>query len=83
MSSVNEVNISMTKARKKIHYVTSRVMLRLNVIERTSVDPPFPGLPTPDAPGFGVGLCERDARSSLLDFSRSSRCLLNLPIPGL
>lgn len=67
--------------RKERRYTTSRLTLRLNVIERTSVAD-FPDFPLVDAPGFGVGLCERDARSSLLDFSRSSLCLLNLPIPG-
>lgn len=67
------------------NYIASRVTLRLNVIERTSVAPDFPDLPVTEEEvlGFGVGLWERDARSSLLDFSRSSRCLLNLPMPGL
>lgn len=73
------------ESTRKRRYTASRVTLRLNVIERTSVAPDFPDLllVEEEVPGFGVGLCERDARSSLLDFSRSSRCLLNLPMPGL
>lgn len=58
-------------------------MLRLNVIERTSVAATFPDLPVMEETlEFGVGLCDKDVRSSL-DFSRSNRCLLNLPMPGL
>lgn len=63
-------------------YEISRLTLRLNVIERTSA-PDLAALEIAEVVLFGVGLCEREARSSLVDFSRSNRCLLNFPMPGL
>lgn len=78
------------------YYGRSRLALRLNVIERTSLDGEetvacaleacllevFVLVLEEDGGPTGVGLCDNDARSSFMDFSRSMRCLLNLPIPG-
>lgn len=66
-------------------YIVSRLILRLNVIDRNSaeleVDVLSMGFIVVTLPG-GVGLWDNDARSSCVDFSRSIRCLLNRPIPG-
>lgn len=63
-------------------YGRSRLKLRLKVIDLTSAAGLLSLTVVEGRIGVGVGLCESDARSSLLDFSRSKRCLLNFPIPG-
>lgn len=65
VTSAMERCVASDESTRKCRYTASRVTLRLNVIERTSVAPDFPDLPLvqEEVPGFNDALVSMTRRS--------------------